>query len=65
MNVKNALKHLSEHPVRLILINTKTITYVALTGLLLLSSTVWSWPKAPSVPDVEQISQAVSTTNGV
>ncbi len=65
MNVKNALKVVLQHPTRLILINKETVTYVALMGLLLLSSTVWSWHKDLNVPAVEQINQEVNTINGV
>ena len=64
LNVKNALKHVSKQPMLQILIQPETVIYFVITASLSLTSTVWSWPKAPSAPAVEQTSLEANTING-
>lgn len=64
MNVKSALKHVLKHPIVQILMQPEIVIYVALTASISLTSTVWSWPKAPSAPAVEQTSLEANTING-
>ena len=63
MNAKNALKLVLKQIATL----NGHVTYIIAvsTVYLLLTSIVWFFPKAPSVPAVELTNQAVNTTNGV